>query len=309
MEHMTQTLPSAEWINEQAAYEPDAAHAENVNAIKAYKETAKQNEAELADVLAALKMKPSDIEARERAEADKAQVQGDAAEAALAGQGPDDDLELARQVTLDTNLVPQTVTGTGPGNFYDFTPYSSWQRWYTHNEGGTTIGRVSNNRTGRRMHSYSHAVGDGSGISDDNYVTSWTKFYYALWPRRNGHVRAFVPYTTRGSYNIYANDKWYNSKEAKIDVDFSVRLSQNYWGGHVTDHTFSRSSQNINQSGRVDLNRSVYSGSLPVGAGKWVIAEVAVKNHVYTSGGGSRATMNFEAPDGISVPYVRFDFS
>lgn len=310
MEQMNQTLPSTEWINEQAAIEPEGDHAEQVKAIKSYKETAKQNEAEMADVLATLKMKPSDIEARERGEAEKAQAQAEEAEAALAGQGPDDDLEMARLTTLDTNLVAQTVVGTGPGNFYDITPYSYWQRWYTYNEGGTTTGYVNCDVTGRRMRSYSHAVGDGSGITDDNHTTSWTKFYYAMWPRRNGHVRAFVPYSTRGWYNIYANDKWYNSKRAKIDVDCSVRLYQNYWGGHVKDDVFSRNSQNINQSGRVDLNRSVYSGSLPVGKDKWVIAEVTVKNYAYTSGGGSRATMSFrDGADSIYIPYVRFDFS
>lgn len=309
MDIMTQDLPNAEWIEEQAALEPEAEHAEAMKAIRDYKDIGKQNEAEMGDILSALKIKPSELDERERKEAEFATALADTAETELAGQGPGDDLDIARQITLETNILPETVSGTSPGNYYDHTPYNYWQRWYTHREGGSVEGRVSCDVTGRRLRSYSRARGDGAGFWNDNYTTSWTKFYYAFWPRRNGHVRAYVPFQTRGWYQIYANDKWYNDKSAKIEVDFSVKLRQNYWGGAVNDRVFSRRGDNINQNGRVDMNRSLYSGSIPVGANKWVIAEVAVRNYVHAQGGGSNATMSFWAPDRVFVPYVRFDFS
>jgi hypothetical protein len=220
-----------------------------------------------------------------------------------------DDIEIIQQVMLESNLDIQTVTGTNSGRYYDHNPYSSWGKVYKHNEGGRTIGSASINRTARKMYPYAYATGDGSGISDDNDVTTWTKLYFAFWPRRNGHVRAYVPYYTRGYYRIYSNDKWYNSKEAKIDLDIHVKLHQNYWGGEVKDDIFARSAGNINQNGRIDMNRSLYSGSLPIGKNKWVLAEVAVRARVETEGGGSSARLSFRGSDYIFVPFVRFDFS
>ncbi|WP_169709393.1 hypothetical protein [Deferrisoma camini] len=38
------------------------------------------------------------------------------------------------------------------------------------------------------------------------------------------------------------------------------------------------------------------------------IAEVQLRVHAYTSGGGSTSRVSFRHPDSVFVPYVRFDF-
>ena len=309
MSDMLETLPTTEWLDQQAEEIPEVEHGEDVQAIAARRETGKKSEAQMRDVLSALKIKSVDLDEENRQENALAEKLAEEAEKELAAAGDTDDQQLSTQLTLDLNLLPATVTGDGPGRYYDFHPYRCWNRWYTHNEGGITTGRVACDRSARRMHTYSRARGDGSGITDDNYVTSWVKLYFAFWPRRNGHVRAFVPYITRGWYQIYANDKWYNSKRAKIDVDVRVQLHQNYWGGYVRDDLFSLNDDNINRRGRIDRNRSLYSPGIPIGANKWVIAEVALKAYAYTSGGGSSAIVSFWDTDYVQVPYVRFDFS
>lgn len=304
-----ETLLDTSWIDEQAAAEPDREFAESENAIANHKEARKKNEAELLDLMSAVKMKASDVEDENRRQIKFAEEFTKQTEEKLATSADVDDIEIIQQVVLDSNLAVQTVAGGTSGRYYDNNPYHGWGRVDKHNEGGTTTGSADYSLAARKMYPYAHAIGDGSGISDDNDVTTWTKLYFAFWPRKNGHVRAYVPYYTRGYYSIYANDKWYNSKEAKIDLDVSVQLHQNYWGGYVKDDVFDRFGDNIHQYGRVDLNRSLYSGSLPIGENKWVIAEVAVRAHVETEGGGSTATLNFRSPDYIFVPYVRFDFS
>jgi hypothetical protein len=309
MEELRRGLPKGDWLNKQAAIEPENEHAEDVKATKSYREIGKRNEAEMKDVLAKLNIRFSELEEKDRQEVADVEVLAEKAKTELAGQGPDDEAPLAEQLTLEMNAVPLTVTGSGPGHYYDFNPYHCWHNCYRHNEGGVTTGYSGCNRTSNRMQTYSYARGDGAGFWDDNYTTCWSKLYFAFWPRTNGHVRAYVPYQTRGWYHIYSNDKWYNSKSAKIDVDVHVRLHQNMWDGYVKDDVFHINSQNINRQGRIDLNRSLYSGSVAIGANQWVIAEVALRSQAYADGSGSNATVDFWGTDYVRVPYVRFDFA
>lgn len=309
MSDIMETLPTPESLDRHAAAAPEAEHLADVKAIEARKEAGAKNEAQMRDVLSAVQIKSSEIEEEDREENALAEKLAESAEMELATQGELDDPQAARQLTVDMNLVPLTVTGDGPGYYYDFNPYHSWQRWYTHNEGGVTEGKVHCDKDARKMHTYSLARGTGPGFTDDNYVTCWTKLYFAFWPRRNGHVRAYVPYTARGWYDIYANDKWHNSKSAKIDVDVEVQLLQNTWGGLVEDDLFNLKGDNIKRKDRIDVSRSLYSGGMPIGADKWVIAEVTLKAYAYASGSGSLARVSFWETDYLRVPYVRFDFS
>ena len=303
-------LPSAEWLETEARLGPDTETAEQEAAVLATKTARREKEAQVLDVLAAVKMKAADLEARTRTEITSVDTLCAQAEEALAPAGEPDESGVMRQLAASAALVEaQTVAGTGPGNYYDYNPYHGWWAWYRHNEGGLTQGSGGFSLSGRRMYAYANARGDGWGITDDNYVVTYAKLFFGFWPRRNGHVRVYVPYVTRGWYTIYANDHWYDSKSAKLDVDVSVRLYQNYWSGAVRSDVFALSDDNINRSGRIDRSGSVYGASLPVGAGRWVIAEVQLRVYAYTSGGGSASRVSFRAPDSVFVPYARFDFS
>lgn len=262
------SLLKAEWLDEQAAQLPEQENAEAEQGIAAYKSASKEGDAELLDLAASTKLSASDIERENQKQNDFADTLDAMDQREVAELVDEDDAEAIIQATIEYNLIAQTVTGGGPGYYYDFNPYHSWGAVYRHNEGGLTVGSAGVNKSARKMYPFAHARGDGAGISDDNDVTTWTKLFFAFWPTRIGHVRALVPYTTRGHYRIYSNDKWYNSKEAKVDLDVQVRLYQNYWTGIYKDDVFRRSDDNINQTGRIDLSRSIYSGTMPVGAGR-----------------------------------------
>ncbi|GAB4251436.1 MULTISPECIES: hypothetical protein [Deferrisoma] len=303
-------LPSAEWLEAEARLGPDQETAEEEAAVLATKAARKEKEAQVLDVLSALKLKAADLEAQARTEVASVDALCAEAEERLGPSGEPDESPLMREIAVASSLVEaETVVGPGPGNYHDFNPYHGWWAWYRHNEGGVTQGSGGFSLAARKMYAYANARGDGWGITDDNYVNTYVKLFFALWPRRNGHVRAWVPYTTRGWYTIYANDHWYDSKSAKLDVDVSVRLHQNYWSASVRSDVFALGGGNINRSGRIDRSGAIYSASLPVGAERWVLAEVQLRVYAYTSGGGSTSRVSFRHPDAVFVPYVRFDFS
>ncbi len=307
---MKESLPQIEWLDQEAEKKPEQEYAELESSIANSREDRKKHEAEMREVAAAAKLRTDafEVEGKQQSE-HAAQMAVEDEETYAPSSAEIDDTEIMQQLTIEQNLEIQTVTGTGPGRYYDSNPYHGWWRVHTHNEGGVTTGNASVSLAARRMRPYAHARGDGTGISDDNDVTTWTKLFFAFWPRQNGHVRAYVPYFTRGWYRVRANDGFFTSKEACVDLDVNVRLHQNYWGGNVKDNVFRLSDDNINRSGRIDLNRTLYSGSLPVGANKWVICEVEVRTRVETEGSGSIATLSFRGSDYIFVPWVRFDFS
>lgn len=309
MNEMFTTLPEATWLDEQATQEPDAEFKASEQAIAAKKELCKQKEAEIMDLASSMKISTSEIEKENQALSQFAENLAEQDEQAHASLTEVDDVDLIRQVAVSQAIGMETVAGGGAGRYFDSNPYHGWGRVDRHNEDGVTVGAYSWNLRARKMFPWAHARGDGSGITDDNDVTTWTKLFFAFWPRQNGHVRAFAPYVTRGTYRIFSDDKWYNSKEAKVHLEMHLRVGQNWWTDYVKDQVYYRFDDNINDKGRIDRSGSLYSPSLDIGAGKWVLAEVVVWAHVETEGGGSTATLNFSDPSYIHIPYVRFDFA
>ena len=308
---MIEQLPQGEWLDEHAQREPEQEFAENEVAIANTKEDRSKNEEEMREIITSVvKIKPKALEDEQKAENERAEALSAEAENMLAGQSSlDIDEKINRELMLESNAVIETVTGDGPGHYYDYNPYHGWGGVYRHNEGGLTTGSAGFDLAANKMFPYAYARGDGSGITDDNDVNTWTKLFFAFWPRRYGNVRVYVPYIVHGWYQIYSNDKWYNSKEATVDLDIQVQLYQNYWGGKRKADVFRLHDDNINRSGRIDRSGAIYSGSIPVGVNRWVIAEVAVRARVETEGSGSTARLDFRNPDFVRIPWVRFDFS
>ncbi|MCK5681568.1 hypothetical protein KAI46_12235 [bacterium] len=308
---MINQLPTEEWIDEQAQEGPEQEFVENEVAIENTKEDRRKNEEEMKEIITSVvKIKPEALEEENKGENEKARILTEEAEKVLATKSDSVlDEEINTQLMIESNLVALTTGGATPGHYYDHHPYRGWGRVYRHNEGGVTTGSSGFNLAANKMFPYAYARGDGSGISDDNDVTTWVKLYFAFWPGRNGHIRVRIPYITRGWYQIRSNDKWYNSKEAKVDLEMHVKLHQNYWGGHAKKDLFQLSDDNINSNGRIDVDGSFYSGSIAVGANKWVIAEVAVRARTETEGSGSTARLDFRNPDYVRIPHVRFEFS
>ena len=277
-------------------------------AIAQGKEMAQENEAEMRELIKHLKFQPEAMEAENQKEDEQAEIMAKEAEERL--QLKELDVEVIGDEILDQfALETQLVGGGHPGHYWDIHPYHAWWAVHRHNEGGVTLGSAQLIRSERKMFLYAKARGDGLGITDDNDVTVYGRFFYGFWPRKIGSVRVYVPLITRGWYQIRSNDKWWNSKEAKTEVSFSVRLFQNFWGPVKERRIFRRFGRNINQANRIDQSQSLYSDPMAVGANKWVIAMVTCKLRVETEGSGTLAVLSFRRPDCIFVPGVRFDFS
>ncbi|WP_456434432.1 hypothetical protein [Thermosulfuriphilus sp.] len=285
--------------------------AQTEEALATKRAQAQETETEMMELVRHLKFKPEAIEAEVQKEKEFAAAKVQEAEDTFQLRGQEDIcLETVGEEVLDQLVLESNLVGGGaPGHYLDVTPYHFWCKVYPHNEGGVTRGSCSGDRAARKMFLYAQAQGDGLGWTDDNDVTTYGKFFYAFWPRKIGSVRVLVPVVTRGWYRIRSNDKWWNSKEAAVDLRISVRLFQNYWGPKVERQLFRQADDNINESGRIDLYQALYSASMAVGANKWVIVEVSLRLRVETEGSGSLAILSFRHPDCIFIPSVRFDFA
>ncbi len=271
------------------------------------KEMARENEAEMMELVRHLKFQPEAIEQENAKEDEKAEIFAKQAETEL--QSEDIEADLLEEELDQYVLEIQRAIGGAPGHYWDTLPCYSWGKVYRHNEGGLTVGSVRLSRSERKMFMFAKARGAGLGITDDNDVTVYGKFYYCFYPRKIGIVRVYVPAIFKGWYQLRSNDKWWNSKEAKAMMWLGVRLHQNYWGPKKEERIFYRGGGNISEANRLDFSRSIYSDPMAVGANRWVLAEVTCKLRVETEGSGTLAVLSFRRPDCIYIPGVRFEFS
>ncbi len=272
------------------------------------KEMARESEAEMWELIRHLKFQPEAMETENKKEDEQAKIFSRQAEDNL--QTNDLEIDVISEEELDQFVFEtQTVGGGASGYYWDTLPYHVWGRVYKHNEGGLTQGSQVLIRSERKMYLYAKARGAGLGITDDNDVTVYGKFFYAFYPRKIGTVRVYVPVTTRGWYQLRSNDKWWNSKEAKAFLTLKVRLHQNFWGPAKKRRIFARGGDNISAADRLDRRQSIYSDPLTVGANKWVIAEVTCRLRVETEGSGTLSVLSFRRPDCLYIPGVRFEFA
>lgn len=305
-------LPTPEWLDQQAEQDPEQEFQEAEETFQQIKVMLQQKEAALEQLAQNSGISLSEIQT----ENNEANILADdfyqLDEQEHENPTEPDDTTIFQELVLESSvgLVPLTVGGGSSGSYSDHHPYHSWGKVYRHNEGGKTIGSYTIDKSAGKMYPYAYAKGDGSGISDDNDVTTWTKLFFAFWPSQRGIVRAYVPFKISGLYRIYSNDKWYNSKEAKVDLRVYAKLYQSYWGPQEQKQVFSRSDDNINQTNRIESDPALYTSPLQIGERKWVIAEVAVRVHVETEGSGSTGMLDFRPrANKIWVPYVRFDYA
>lgn len=305
-------LPTAEWLDEQSEHDVEQEIQEANEFFQQSIEMLQEKEAALIDLAQRSGISLSQIQTENNNANSLVDELFVLDEQEHENSTEPDDTAIIQQLVLEDafDLDPLTVGGNRSGSYKDFHPYHGWGKVYKHNEGGKTIGSSATNKSARRMYPYAYARGDGIGITDDNDVTTWTKLFFAFWPSRRGIVRAYVPFKISGLYRIYSNDKWYNSKEAKVDLRVYAKLYQSYWGPQEQQQVFSRSDDNINQRSRIERDPALYTRPLQVGERKWVIAEVAVRAHVETEGSGSTGMLDFRPrANYIWVPYVRFDYA
>ncbi len=144
----------------------------------------------------------------------------------------------------------------------------------------------------------------GTGACGGAIVIDWW-FSYVPTENRNYSHTIWVPF--HGFYIIYADDGFWDSKEAHARIDLSaVGYQYNYKAGGSTN-VFDMDSQNINVNDRFDGWRTMYYSDL-LGADRAYL-RVSASFYVYARGGGSTAQLNFSDGNAnyIGVPWVYVD--
>jgi hypothetical protein len=144
----------------------------------------------------------------------------------------------------------------------------------------------------------------GTGACSATLVMDWWFSYAAPQDRNYGHT-IWVPF--HGFYIIYADDGFWDSKEAHARIDLSaVGYQYNYKAAGSTN-VFDMDSQNINVNDRFDGWRTMYYADL-LGADTAYL-RVSASFYVYARGGGSTAELNFSDGDAnyIGIPWVSID--
>ncbi|MGF6607854.1 hypothetical protein OKW45_002754 [Paraburkholderia sp. WSM4175] len=201
----------------------------------------------------------------------------------------------------ETTLHPGLAGGhlVAPNSLGWFTPYYGTLHgsdgtvyWQGYNPGNIDLSDSAN--------------GSGSGIfgtgaaSFTVYMDWW--FSYKAPEDRNYAHTVWVPF--HGFSILYADDGFWDSKEAHARIDMSaVGYQYNYKATGSTD-VFDMDSQNINVNDRFDGWRTMYYSDL-LGADQAYL-RVTASFYVYARGGGSNAQLNFSDGDAnyIGVPWV-----
>jgi hypothetical protein len=153
------------------------------------------------------------------------------------------------------------------------------------------------------------ASGGGSGLfgTGAGSFTAYLDWWFYFRPDTThfyGH-NIYVPFY--GFYIIYADDGFWDSKEAAARIDLSAQGYQYGYKPRATNSLFNVDSQNINVNDRFDGWRTMYYGDLLAG-GDTAYLLVSASFYVYARGGGSHAEWNFSsgAANYIGMPWVYF---
>jgi hypothetical protein len=153
------------------------------------------------------------------------------------------------------------------------------------------------------------ASGGGSGIFGTGAAsfTTYLDWWFYFRPESThffGH-NIYVPFN--GFYIIYADDGFWDSKEAAARIDLSAQGYQYGYKPQASNSLFNVDSQNINVNDRFDGWRTMYYGDLLAG-GDIAYLRVSASFYVYARGGGSHAEWDFSsgAANYIGMPWVYF---
>jgi hypothetical protein len=144
----------------------------------------------------------------------------------------------------------------------------------------------------------------GTGACGGTVTMEWWFSYIAPTNRNYSHT-IYVPY--HGFYIIYADDGFWDSKEARARIDMSAVGYQYNYKATATTNVFDMGAQNINVNDRIDGWRTMYYSDL-LGADRAYL-RVSSLFYVYARGGGSTAQLNFADGNAnyMGVPWVYVD--
>ncbi|MDQ0095389.1 hypothetical protein [Paeniglutamicibacter psychrophenolicus] len=151
-----------------------------------------------------------------------------------------------------------------------------------------------------------YANGGGSGIfgtgaaSFSVYMDWW--FTFRAPENRNYSHQVYVPFN--GFYIVRADDGWFDSKEAKVNISLTARGYQYNYKPAGSANVLSVGNDNINVNDRFDGWRTMYYADL-LGADQAYLL-VSARLYVYARGGGSTAQLDFSTGNAnyLGVPLV-----
>ena len=150
------------------------------------------------------------------------------------------------------------------------------------------------------------ASGAGSGLfgtgagSFTLYMDWW--FTFRAPENRNYAQTIYVPFN--GFYIVRADDGWFDSKEAKVNISMTARGYQYNYKPAGSVNVLSTGDDNINVNDRFDGWRTMYYSDLLGADQAYLLLSVAL--YVYARGGGSNAQLNFADGNAnyLGVPLV-----
>jgi hypothetical protein len=144
----------------------------------------------------------------------------------------------------------------------------------------------------------------GTGAASFTVYMDWWFSYKPLTNRNYAHT-IWVPF--HGFYIVYADDGFWDSKEAHARIDLSAVGYQYNYKAPGSTNVFDIQSQNINVNDRFDGWRTMYYSDL-LGADQAYL-RVSASYYVYARGGGSTAQLNFSDGDAnyMGMPWVYID--
>lgn len=150
------------------------------------------------------------------------------------------------------------------------------------------------------------ATGAGSGIFGTGagsfavYMDWW--FTFNAPENRNYGQNVYVPFN--GFYIVRADDGWFDSKRADVNISLSATGYQYNYKPTGTANVLTVGNDNINVNDRFDGWRTMYYSDL-LGADRAYLL-VTAKLYVYARGGGSTAQLDFSSGNAnyLGVPLV-----
>ena len=189
-----------------------------------------------------------------------------------------------------------------PNSLGWFTPYYGILHW----EDGTVVWQGYNPGN---IDLWIAASGAGSGIfgtgaASGTLVMDWWFNYNPPTNRYYAHT-IWVPF--HGFYIAYADDGFWDSKEAHARIDLSAVGWQSNYKAPGSTNVFDIQSQNINVNDRFDGWRTMYYSDLLYADRAYL--RVSASYYVYARGGGSTAQLNFSDGNAnyMGVPWVYVD--
>lgn len=141
---------------------------------------------------------------------------------------------------------------------------------------------------------YNWARGAGSGIAGSGVgrIQSWIDFGFWFRPPTSRFYSIRPCFRLRGYYIVKANDKWYNSKYARVKITTWVNVYQYNWKGWNSETILNVGDDNINVNKRFDVDRHMYTSYL-LGGGDWAYIRCTIGLYAYARGSGSYAKNDF----------------